>query len=299
MIALQEALKQHIHLDVMQQSAVETDEMAAQCETCQGMGMVTYNVPLGHPRFGKVFPCPAPDCPIVLQNMRRRQAILLRKSHWAEVYDTLTFETWQAWAQERDAWRGKIGAYCAAYMFAHRVGEPFRLSDAARACGQEWPSLKDDLPRTSLVLTGDVGLGKTGLAISVTNVLRTANRLVLFLRAGELVGEIQKIYGLSRNPAYDGPSADDVKEVARSAPFLILDEFNLKNYTADRMEILEDIMRARDRAGLPFMATTNLSLNDFYANWERQVADVVAKAHWVPMSGEKFRETTYSEVESF
>jgi hypothetical protein len=78
-----------------------------------------------------------------------------------------------------------------------------------------------------------------------------------------------------------------------------VDEFNLKNYTRDRLEIFEDVMRARDKAGLPFMATTNLSLDQFTANWEPQIADVIAKAHWVRMGGVKLRLTSTSEVDSF
>lgn len=270
-----------------------------QCATCGDLGVVRYDVPIEDVNFGKFRPCPNPACPTVAANLRRRQELLLKKSHWTDSYSAYTFESWYEYVESRDVWAGKAGAYCAATMFAECGGQPFTLADAASAQGQVWPNLQSDGPRSSLLLSGDVGMGKTGLAVSAANLLRDNGKMVLFLRAAELIDEVQDCYRRGKDSEYSGPTADDVKQVMRTAPLLIVDEFNLKNYTRDRLEILEDVMRARDKAGLPFMATTNLSLDQFYQQWEKQIADVVAKAHWVRMGGHKLRDTSVTEVESF
>lgn len=265
------------------------------CPNCGGLGMIWYHVPLGDPMFGKTRPCSNPKCPVMSKNRREQQDRVFKGSNWVSDYDDKTFEAFHVYAHNYEAFKGKGGGFCAAWKFSRAEGKPFGLRDAAKeAMNYHWKEV-DNTPRQCLVLTGDVGVGKTMLAVAATNVLKTAGELVLFVRVYDLIDKIQRTY----HRDYQGPSTTEVTQIFLDVPFLILDEFGVKNYTDNRLEILEAIIRYRDKLDMPFMATTNLSLNEFYSSWGKQIGDIVAKAHWVPVTGDKLRQTVTRMVETF
>ena len=291
MVTMNDQLKT-MHYTVVEDG--DNPEPSAGCDICGGTGVIRYAVPFGDPRWGKLHPCPNRYCPGVLENHRRRQELVLKRSHWSVEYEKMTFESWHEFVSQEKAWKGKGGAYCAAFKFADNPSQPFGAATAAwEIMGVKWDV--DNSPRSSLVLTGDVGLGKTALALSAANMIRANGGIVIFLRVQQLIEQIRRTF----QKDYDGPPADDLLEVYRTVPVLIIDEFGIKNYTDFRLETLEDVMRARDRNGLPFMATTNLTLDQFYESWGKQTADIVAKAHWINMTGQKLRDTVSRAMESF
>lgn len=281
---------------------VPTNEPVYECETCSDTGYVRYDLPYGHPQFGKLHACPNPHCPI-----RRRRAVervekFKASSDWEDDYNQWTFESFVALLNERftavkDAlpekarkqgvWQGKRGGYAAARYFAEHVGEPFTL---ALATQQYWkapyPGENAYRPAHSLVLRGDVGLGKTGLAVAAGNTIGMNGQAVVFARVQSIIQRIQGTYNSA-----SVESLEDVLGFYSNAPVLIIDEFGLEQYAADRLEKFEEILRARDRKNLPFLLTTNLTFDEMYTLWHPRIADVVAKAHWVAVGGVKLRDT--------
>lgn len=258
------------------------EEPPTVCEVCGGLGLVRYSVPVGDPRFGKLYPCPA-NCDALAEQRRQRQDRLIRVSHWSEVYDGWNFDNYIDYVDGLGAAPGKFGAYAAALMFAVRAGEPYTLRESLQSL--EMPGYEDQIEsRSNLVLTGGNGVGKTALLVCACNYLRQNGKYPVFMRLQELMNAIQATYGKDNEE-----TTEEVIAVFRTAPILLIDDFNLENYSPDKREKMEDIIRYRDSRGLPFMATTNLTLDEFYKRWGSRIADIVAKAHWVEQGGHKIR----------
>lgn len=265
------------------------------CETCQDTGYVRYDVPYTHPMFGKMYHCPELNCPTAANHRRQQVEIVMKHSTWNDGYTRMTFESFWNLCDEKNAWDGKRGAYSAASMFARCDGQPFTLNEASmHVLQRKWPEVIDGVSN-SVVLTGDVGLGKTGLAVAAANLLRELDKNVVFIRLMDLVRTVQETYRQSTHSDKEQQidTTSDVYRFFNSVTFLILDEFGIKNYTQDRREIVETIIRARDRAGLPTLYTTNLTKEEISDGelWDKQIGDIVQKAHWVKVGGVKLRDT--------
>lgn len=257
------------------------------CPECEDKGYVSYDVPVGDVRFGKLFRCSNPNCPTVLRQFSERTQKLVTFSDWQKFYSDWTFDSFKKLVGKE--WEGKRGAYALARSFAIANGVAFTLDEAAQAIWQtNWPSKdKDTRKSMSVMLTGDVGLGKTSLAVAATNELLARSESVIFMRVRELIRRLQETYQRD----WEGETTGNRIKFYASVPYLVLDEFGIKNYTDDRLELIESVIRDRDRQNLPFLATTNLSIDEFKAQWSPQVADIVQKAHWIEVSGVKLRET--------
>lgn len=269
---------------------VQVDEPAPpSCPVCNDTGFIRYDVPIADSRFGKIYACPEPGCATAAKTRQNQSDTIMKHSTWEADYSKFTFDSFYQLVESLQAWPGKRGAYAAANTFAYTLpsGDPFTLQQAAQYVWErDWPDA-DDRASNSLVLTGDVGLGKTSLAAAVTNALRQQSVNVVFSRTLDLIERVQETY----QEGWQGKTADQVKGFFARVPYLILDEFGIKSYTNNRLETLEDIIRERDRRGLPFLITTNLTLEQVYELWQPQIADIVAKAHWVEIGGVKLRQT--------
>jgi len=260
------------------------------CPVCNGLGVVNYSGNPGDAHFGKLYPCPA-NCEAVLQTRRAVSERVMHQSAWNTGYDNMTFDSFldAAKAHGANGMAGKRGAYAAALVFASSAGQAFTLDEAARRVwNTPWPNKDANVSRPSncLVLTGDVGTGKTGLAVAATNALREQSQSVIFMRVQRLIADIQETYrdGATR-------TTEQVMSLFIRTPFLVIDEFAVENHTTDRLEKAEEIIRERDRLGAPTLYTTNYSLAQVYERWQPRIADIVAKAHWVAVAGAKLRST--------
>lgn len=281
--SLQDALQRlNIRLD---ETVIETPAEPV-CPTCQGTGYVRFDVHYTDPRFGKMYPCPEPGCPAVVRAQFQRTETLIERSSWSDDYNQYTFEGFERFIGTDERWAKKAGAYAAAAMFAQANGNPFTLNQATQyVWRRDWPGVGNRMA-SSVVLTGDVGMGKTSLAVAAVNAMREQGRPVVFIRALDLISRVQETY---RDK--DGRSEEDVLTLFNTVPTLVLDELTLKIYSENRKEILERVFRARDRAGLPMLVTTNLTLEQAYELLEPQIADILGKAHWVRCGGVKLRDT--------
>lgn len=199
-------------------------------------------------------------------------------------FEQCTFATWDA-LKASDK-RGKMLAYhCAKLLVEHRQDRYFfRLGEAYAQLKLHNP-LTDDPARNSLVLYGDLGVGKTGLSASIANALASV-QAVLYMRTQDLIKQVQDSY----EQTYEGEGRSVIIQRVKTAPFLILDEMTLENSTNDRKEILEDIMRHRCGVELPFVVTTNHDQTSFRKFWgDRTIDPMLESAHWVPMGGENLR----------
>lgn len=111
-----------------------------------------------------------------------------------------------------------------------------------------------------LLLTGDVGSGKTYLAGSITNFLLNQGVQVLFLVVPDFLDELRSTY-------HKGFEDKDVNEVAllrgaRQVEVLVLDDLGAHNYTPWTCNKLYSILNYRLNYHLPVIITTNLDLSE-------------------------------------
>lgn len=260
------------------------------CETCGNVGVV--QAMAGKDTWK---PIPCPDC----ENGREYQRLILnrqfKKSGITPAYGGFTFDSLRDVMTGKD-WAGKHLAYGAALCMADGC-YPFTLDEAAERIGLDWYRSTNRSARNSVVFTGPVGTGKTGLAISIANALMGMGKNVLYARVGDLLESLQATY----RDGYQGATLSELLYTLKTVPVLVWDEFEVNRMSDDKKDLVEKIIRGRQRDDdgtgrmLPLVATTNLTLEQFYTLWGPRIADIVATAHWIKVDGVKLRDTVRAE----
>lgn len=264
------------------------------CVVCGDMGMIVLDVPVDDPRFGKPIPCPA-GCATVLRQQNDLAARLLRRSQLPEEYQACSFVAFDALPAEYR--RGKEDARRAAQYFVDAA--PGHYVDA----GWLMPSLKHlaGEKRNWLIFSGLHGLGKTGMAASITNHLIAQGWPVLYIRLQDAYQAIQRRYredweALGKRDDFETLSSTAVLDEIRKAPVLVLDEWFVTDgkgkalESADKRDKLENIMRYRAAEHLPTVITTNYALDVLETAWGTTTLSVVRRNSFViPFAGTPLR----------
>lgn len=127
--------------------------------------------------------------------------------------------------------------------------------DAAQNFAKEFA--KGDFHGQGLLLTGNVGSGKTFLASAIANYVLGKGRQVVFTVVPDLLDEIKATYD-----RFSPPDVDELKilEHARTAELLILDDLGVHNYTDWTVNKIYSILNYRANHQKPLIITTNLCL---------------------------------------
>ena len=189
----------------------------AKCPICRDAGFLRYNVPLGHPKFGHVFPC---ECRTRDAEDRRAEE-LLRLSNLGAFHDN-RFETFDPYIDGLDE------AYAVARAYA-------------------------DDPQGWLFLHGACGVGKTHLAVAIAlHVIETRGASVLFAVVPDLLDHLRSTFGPNSGVDYDKRFED-----IRGAWLLVLDDLGTENTTPWAREKLYQIFNYRYNEQLPTVITSN------------------------------------------
>jgi DNA replication protein DnaC len=170
----------------------------AECPLCGGLGFVREDVPVGHPHFGKVFPCRCKLAEIEQQRLQRLRA-LSNLEHLAR----MTFDTFVP----------------DGYGLA-----PEKATNLRQAYTEAWQYA--DKPAGWLILLGGYGSGKTHLAAAIANRVIEGGQAVLFVVVPDLLDHLRATYGPDSPVSYDA-RFDEV----RNAPLLILDDLGTQSST--------------------------------------------------------------------
>jgi len=219
------------------------------------MGFVTKDVPVGHPDFGKAFPC-------VCQRdilLARRSTRLQKLSSLSAVADK-TFENFSLDLEGLN--ENQLSALRAAYQLAH---------DYAGA------------PHGWLLFEGSYGCGKTHLAAAIANYRLALGEQVLFVTVPDLLDHLRSTYAPSSEIEYD-----DLFEQIREAPLLVLDDLGAESSTAWAQEKLYQLINHRYLYQLNTVFTTNCDLNDLDPRIRSRLLDWHL-AQTVPMRLPDFR----------
>jgi DNA replication protein DnaC len=217
------------------------------CPNCGGAGFVRKNVRLGHPDFGKAFPCRCTDD----ERDDQRLARLQRYSNLGALL-RLTFDDLMA--------RGRSPRPQDQERFARAVAD-------AREFAEQ--------PSGWLVFSGPSGSGKTHLAAAVANRCIEQGCPALFMVVPDLLDHLRAAYRPDSEIGYD-----ELFEMVRSAPLLILDDLGVHSSTPWADEKLYQLINHRYQARTPTAFTTARDISELDARLQTRLGDVsLSKTH--------------------
>jgi DNA replication protein DnaC len=190
---------------------------AVKCPLCRDAGFLRYDVPPGHPFFGRLV-----ECECKRQEKEQRRAETLRRLSNLDVFINHAFDDFDPYAD------GVQEAYQAARHFAEK-------------------------PIGWLFLHGPCGTGKTHLAVAIAlEVMERHGTSALFAVVPDLLDHLRSSFDPNSGVAYD-QRFDDV----RNAGLLVLDDLGTENTTPWAREKLYQIFNHRYNEQLPTVVTSN------------------------------------------
>lgn len=221
--------------------AAEAEPEAACCERCRGSGLLRRDVAATHPDFGRPI-----ECPCGLVAARRRLRI------------------WDA-AQIPPKFRPYTLTSYAEVSGRHALVAQLRTWIS----GDRW-----------LLLTGDVGVGKSGIAASLLTEWLRSGQAGLYVSMPMFFSRIRATYRDNGDPMDEL----DVLGAVVSVPLLVLDELGVVSLSDWGREKLYTLISERVASGRRTIVTSNLRVPDGSLEahvgariWDRirGVADVV------------------------
>jgi DNA replication protein DnaC len=199
------------------------------CPICHGAGYLTKDVPVGHPDFGKLFPC---RCKA--QELEQRRGDRLRQVSNLSHLDYMTFDSFIP--------EGRA-------LNELQQGNLRRAYEAALSYARE--------PRGWLLFRGGYGSGKTHLAAAIANYRLDGGQPAVFVVIPDLLDHLRGAYSPHSDTSYDERFAE-----VRDCPLLILDDLGTESNTPWADEKLFQIFNYRYNAKLPTVITTNSELEE-------------------------------------
>ena len=223
------------------------DDEPEECALCEGAGFVRKRVRLGHPDFGRAFPCACTRD----EQAEDKRARLLRYSNLGPL-SRLTFANLITRGRSPNAQHQE--------QFAAAVRDAMSFAEA---------------PAGWLVFSGPSGCGKTHLAASIAGQCIENGTSALFMVVPDLLDHLRSAYQPGAESGYD-----ELFELVRNAPVLILDDLGVQNATAWVDEKLFQLINHRYASQLPTVITTNLELTAFDQRIQTRLSDVtLSKVH--------------------
>lgn len=210
------------------------------CQVCDDLGVITHEVPVGHPDFGKTFPCPA--CSIYEE---RRQRSIVQMSH-LEAHGEKTFQT-----------------------FLPRVPHFSEAENAQLRAALSRCMNFANHPSNWLLLHGPCGTGKTHLAAAIGHECVKKGIRAIFVTVPDLLDHLRSSYA-----PYSAISYDQQFEMLTQVPMLILDDLGAESPTSWAQEKLYQLINTRYTAKLPTIITTNADLGTFDERIASRITDV-------------------------
>ena len=211
-----------------------------ECAVCGGRGWVRRDVPPVHPDFGRAFPCACQREASREERVARLQRFsnmgVLSQATFDRILPTGPGETAEGQGRYRTA------------------------VEAARAFA--------DHPHGSFVLLGGSGTGKTFLAAAIANRLMEQDEPVFFAFVPDLLDHLRSTY----NPDSD-LSYDELFELVKTIPTLVLDDLSLHNSNPWTEEKLYQILNHRYLSGLPTIVTSSAPIERLDARLQSRLLD--------------------------
>ena len=205
-----------------------SDQVSA-CPECGGAGFLIYDLPLGHPEYGKPVPC---RCKMDERRTKRRRHF--KNVHNLDALARFTFENFNT---------------NLTYLPVHKRDSLVRAYDAAHEFALN--------PDGWLLFTGTYGCGKTHLAAAIANHRVENDQSATFVVVPDLLDHLRSTFGPSSEASYD-----DLFDEVRNTAVLILDDLGVQVESPWAQEKMFQILNDRYNRQLPTVLTTNQRLGD-------------------------------------
>ena len=205
-----------------------------ECPRCEGRGWVRAEVYVGHPDFGKAFPC---SCQAEVSG-DDRLARLQRYSNLGPL-TRFTFESLNS---------------------AGRSSEPEaqrRFQEATQAATEY-----AEEPQGWLVLAGPVGAGKTHLSAAIANRCLAHGHPTIYISVPDLLDHLRSAFAPTSEIPYD-----QLFDQVRNTPVLVLDDLGAQATTPWAQEKLYQLINHRFNLQLP----TVIALSGSLTNLDEQI----------------------------
>lgn len=238
------------------------------CPHCNGQGLISPDVAATHPAFGKSFVC-----------VCRRQT-----------------------TQQKRRWGGtgipRRLAECSFELFDNLPADIKQPKLEARRLAGDMaagrPMLIDGHERTSLLMHGSFGVGKSGLASCIAQAWAKRGKSVLWMDANEFIEAILAVYDAREIEQRLDYTVTDIVTEARTADLLVVDDFGdvddpkpMSKHTRDKFYA---VFRHRHYDMLPSVITSNLNLAEIDEQAGGRLYERFAEmCHVVNMGGRSFR----------
>lgn len=209
-------------------TATSEPEEAEVCPICGGAGLVRRSLPLGHPDFGKAFPCRCVRDESTGQRLER-----LQRFSNLRFYLRLNFNNLMP--------QGRSGEAANQEHFA-----------AAAAAAKDFA----EHPNGWLVFSGPSGCGKSHLAAAIANRCIETGTLTLFVGAPDLLDHLRAAYRPDSEVQFDS-----LFEQLGTVPVLVLDDLGGHSATPWAREKLFQLINQRFVAQMPTVFTTGSGLD--------------------------------------
>jgi DNA replication protein DnaC len=225
------------------------------CDVCDNLGIVYKDVEVGHPDFGKAFPCP-----VCWRGKERRQKYIRNMSR-LESYEDKSFDTFNhalPWLEEHQQMSLKSIVDNVRHYAAHPDG---------------W-----------LVLHGGLGVGKTHLAAAVAHESVARSETTIFTTVPDLLDHLRSTFSPQSTTSYDQQF-----EQMRNVHLLVLDDLGTESSSEWAQEKLYQLIDHRYNNKLPTIITTNVTLTEL----EERIASRMLDIHLtqvIPMNFPDYRQ---------
>ncbi|MEX2599468.1 MAG: ATP-binding protein [Dehalococcoidia bacterium] len=210
------------------------------CAICGGRGWVRRDVPTNHLDFGKAFPCICQREASAEERVTRLQRFSNMGMLSQATFDRISPDGPGTTTESQGRYRAAL--------------------EAAKAFAEH--------PSGAFVILGGSGAGKTYLAAAIANRLMERDEPAFFAFVPDLLDHLRATYNPDSELSYD-----ELFDLVKTIPALILDDFSLHNSSPWAEEKLYQVLNHRHLSGLPTIVTSNAPIERLDARLQSRLLD--------------------------